>query len=150
MGQPKTVTELLELALQRETEAYNFFKEAAASVDNPTVKMLFDLFAIEEERHIAKVEFELLKTGKVIPDVDRVLNMNDLDFVVEVPPELKSTYLDILAGAITKEQNAFDVYIDLLSTVDCEETREILKGLAEEEMRHKVMLEMKYNHASSN
>jgi len=60
MSKQKTVTELLELALQREKDAYNFFKEAADSVDNPTLKMLLDLFAIEEERHIAKVEFELL------------------------------------------------------------------------------------------
>lgn len=149
MSQQKTVVELLELALQREKDSYSFFKESAKAVDEPTVKMLFDLFAIEEERHIARVEFELLKTGKTIPDVDRILDMNDLDFVIDVPPELKSTYLDILAGAINKEQEAFEVYIDLLSTVECEETRVILYGLAEEEMRHKIMLEMKYNHASS-
>ena len=148
MSKQKTVTELLELALQREKDAYNFFKEAADSVDNPTLKMLLDLFAIEEERHIAKVEFELLKQGEVIPDTERVLNMNDLDFVVEVPPEYKEDYLDILSGAINKEQAAFNVYIDLLSNVECEETKEILRGLAEEEMRHKIMLELKYNHAS--
>ena len=142
-------TQILELALDKEKQAYEFYKSAAETVNDPNGKLLFDLFAIEEQKHIARLEFELIKSGKTTPITEDLLDVDDLDFIVDVTPEMKDIYLDILLGAINKEREAFKLFINLLSIAESPETRNILEALIEEEVRHKLLLEMKFNYAKT-
>jgi rubrerythrin len=142
-----TVTEILEMALEKEKDAVKFYKTAVTSVKDPKAKMLFELFAIEEQKHVARLEFELIKTGKTISQDEDLLSFEDLDFIVEVTPEMKPVYLDILIGAINKEDEALKLFLNMLPLTDSIETRDILAALIEEEVRHKILLEIKYNRA---
>ena len=105
-------------------------------------------FAIEEQKHITRIEFELIKKGKTVIQEEELLGFEDLDFIVEVTPDIKEVYLDILAGAIKKERESFRAYLNLYSMANTPETRETLEALIEEELRHKMLLEIKYNYAS--
>ena len=142
-----TCTEILEMALEKEKDAVKFYKTASKSVKNTKAKLLFDLFAIEEQKHVARIKFELNKTGKTISQSEDLLGFEDLDFTIEVTPEMKPVYLDILAGAINKEDESIKLFINMLPMADSIETRDGLAALIEEEARHKIMLQIKYNHA---
>jgi rubrerythrin len=149
MDDKLTCTQILELALDKEKQAYKFYKEAAETVKDSNAKMLFDLFAIEEQKHIARLEFELIKSGKTTPQTEDIMDLNDLDFVVDITDEMKDIYLDILLGAINKEHDAFKLYINMLPLANSIETRSVLEALIEEEARHKLLLEMRYNYATT-
>ena len=149
MDDKLSCTHILELALDKEKQAYEFYRKAGQTVKDSNAKMLFDLFAIEEQKHIARLEFELIKSGKTTPQTEDILDLNDLDFIVEVTDEMKEIYLDILLGAINKEHESFKLYVSLLAIAETPETRNVLESLIEEEIRHKLLLEMKYNHASA-
>ncbi|MBW8016011.1 MAG: ferritin family protein [Planctomycetes bacterium] len=148
MDDKLSCTQILELALDKEKQAYEFYRKAGQTVKDSNAKMLFDLFAIEEQKHIARLEFELIKSGKTTPQTEDLLDLNDLDFIVDVTDEMKDIYMDILLGAINKEHESFKLYISLLAIADSPESRNVLEALIEEEARHKLLLEMKYNHAS--
>lgn len=147
MSDPQTYEEILEFALERELQAIEYYKDAADQMPDNNSKMLFELLAIEERRHQALLEFELLKTGKVIDDTENVLMLSDLDLVVEIPETLRLTYLNILKEAMRREDKAFKVYVDLMSKAPSPETRIAAANLAQEEVRHKLLLEIKYQQA---
>ena len=151
MEENVTSTEILELAIEKEKESFKFYKDAVKKVDNTNAKIFFELLAVEEQKHISKLEFELIKRGKVVTrQEEESLNMDDLDFVIEVTPESKEIYLDILSGAIQRERQSFKLYLNLYAaTAAPPETRNTLEALIEEEIRHKMMLEIKYNHAAN-
>ncbi len=149
MDDKLTCTQILEIALEKEKGAFEFYTDASKKINDANGKMLFELFAIEEQRHIARLEFELIKAGKTVPLNEDMLNFEDLDFIVEITPEMKGIYLDILSGAIKKEHDAFRLYMSMLPLADSIETRNILEALIEEEVRHKILLEIKFNYATA-
>lgn len=149
MNDKLSCTQILELALDKEKQAFEFYKDAAKRVMDTNGKMLFELFAIEEQKHIARLEFELIKSGKTTPQTEDLLSLDDLDFIVEITLGTKDIYLDILSGAIQKEHEAFKLYMNLLVLVDSAETRNVLEALIEEEIRHKILLEIKFNYTNA-
>ena len=50
-------------------------------------------------------------------------------------------YRDVLDLAITKEDAAFRLYVDMLAHSYSDQSREVLLALAEEEVRHKLRFE---------
>ena len=147
MDNPETYEDILELALERERQAYKFYIDAAESMQDKSAKVLFELLAIEEQRHQGQLELEILKSGKVIADPDNILNFNDLDFIVDVPDDLREVYLDLLKEAMKREDKSFRVYVYLMSKAESSETRTAAANLAQEEVRHKLLLEIKYQQA---
>ncbi len=147
MEQPETYEDILEFALERERQAYEFYIDAAKSMQDKSAKVLFELLAVEEQRHHGQLELEILKTGKVIPDTETLLTFNDLDFTVNVPDDLREVYLDLLKEAMKREDRSFKVYVDLMSKETSPETRNTAANLAQEEVRHKLLLEIKYQQA---
>ena len=147
MDDPETYEDILELALERERQSYQFYIDAAESMQDKSAKVLFELLAIEERRHQGQLELEILKSGKVIANADNILNLNDLDFVVDVPDDLREIYLDLLKEAMKREDKSFKVYVYLMAKARSSETRNAAANLAQEEVRHKLLLEIKYQQA---
>ncbi len=67
MEQNAPDNELLELAIHREVEAYHFYMALAEQVDDPEMREVLQDFAREELEHKEKLELEVLKTGKTMP-----------------------------------------------------------------------------------
>ena len=147
MSDPQTYEELLEFALEREIEAIKYYRDAADKMGDNKSKVLFELLAIEEKRHQALLEFELLKTGKVISNTENILNTPDLELVVEIPDGLRKTYLEILKEAMRREDRAFKVYVEMMAKAPSPETRNAAANLAQEEVRHKLLLDIRYQKA---
>jgi len=149
MSDMLTCTQILELALDKEKNTHQFYLNAIDKVSDINAKRLFELLAEEEVKHQARLEFELIKSGKTVDTPQDILQLEDLDFTIEVTPDMKPIYLDILAGAIKKEHEAFKLFMGLLPLADSQETRDVLESLIEEEIGHKIILQLKYNAISS-
>ncbi len=144
MLEPDDYYEVLELAIAKEIEAYNFFLALADRVKDRQISKAFKDLAKEELEHKAKLELEVMKTGRTIaveqkplrPERDYILSDNE--------SPLDMDYKDMLLLGIEKEEAAFRTYVNLSTSVLDEESREVLLAIAEEEVKHKLRFETEY------
>ena len=137
--------EILEFAIARELEAYHFYMALADRVDSSEMRKVFEDLAKEELEHKAKLELEVIKTGKTLPPAEKV-TIPDHDYILsDVDSALDMDYKDMLMLGMEKEEASFRTYVNLLASVDDEQTREVLLALAEEEVKHKLRFETEYD-----
>jgi rubrerythrin len=134
----------LQFAIYREVEAHYFYKALAERVSTHSMQKIFEELAQEELEHKAKLELEVMKTGKTVktelpPKVaDRQYILSD----TEAP--LDMDFKDMLLLGIAKEEASFRTYVDLAAHARDEQSRELLLSLAEEELKHKIRFEKEY------
>jgi rubrerythrin len=117
----------------------------AARMVNPEMRKVFEELAAEELEHKARLELEIIKTGRVVKESRKKLYSEANDYAEDVGSEIDMDYKDLLTMAMQKEESSFRLYVDLASRVVNEDAYEILLALAEEEVRHKMRFEMEYN-----
>jgi rubrerythrin len=135
--------EILELAITREEVANRLFLELATRTKNPEIRRVFEELADEELEHKAKLELEIMKTGKVktatqSPGFEEQVDMGEPATWVDMD------YKDMLLMGILKEDTAFRFYVELAAKVVDEDSYETLLVLAEQEVKHKMRFEMEY------
>jgi rubrerythrin len=137
--------DLLEFAIAREVEAYHFYMALAKRVDSEQMRAVFEDLAKEELEHKAKLELEVMKTGRVVPSAERVAIPEHEYIVSDADSLLDMDYKDMLLLGMEKEEAAFRTYVNLVPTARDEESREVLFALAQEEVKHKLRFETEYN-----
>jgi rubrerythrin len=139
-----SVDDILDFAINREQEAVDFYTEAAASVDKEWMKKVFLGFAKEEKGHKAKLQ--AVQRGKKIlmPDKE-VQNLKIADYLAAVDVTPNMGYQQVLIVAMNREKMAFKLYSDLAEKVDEAEVRDLFRGLAQEEAKHKLRFELEYD-----
>ncbi|MBN2456515.1 MAG: ferritin family protein [Sedimentisphaerales bacterium] len=137
--------EIWELAIHREVEAYDFYMTLAQRIDNPEMQKIFKDLANEELEHKAKLELEILKTGRTLPLEQQFPNSTTYYRSGNIDSQLKMDYKDLLLLAIQKEEASFRTYINLLSNVYDQASRDVLLAIAEEEVKHKLRFEIEYD-----
>lgn len=145
MTREDSYKEILEFAISKETESYHFYMALARHVDTEKMRQAFEELAREELDHKAKLELEIIKTGRSVatrrepagPDSDYIVS--DRQFPLDID------YKDLLLLAMEKEEASFRTYVDLVATAEDEATRELLLALAEEEVRHKLRFRNEYD-----
>ena len=146
MGKVDPSSGILEFALSKEVEAYHFYMAVARRVDSARMREVFEELAAEELEHKAKLELEIIKTGKVVPDGYESAPGPDSDYIVDEDDALLDMdYRDMLLLAMEKEKAAFRTYVNLVAETRDEQTQELLLELAEEEVRHKLRFETEYD-----
>jgi len=137
--------EILEFAIVREVEAYNFYMALADRVESPEIAEVFRDLAKEEVEHKAKLELEVIKTGKILPATEKV-TIPEHDYIIsDVDSALDMDYKDVLMLGMEKEEASFRTYVNLIPSVHDEESREVLMAIAEEEVKHKLRFETEYD-----
>jgi rubrerythrin len=129
--------EILEMAVAREVDANRFYLALAERVENPRIRKVFKELAAEELEHKAKIELEIMKTGRVVNTDKTPAGLQD-DRADYVPPEIEMDYKDILLMGIQKEDASFRLYVDLAGMTSDTHSKEILLALAQEEAGHKL------------
>jgi len=147
MGESDTIDEILEFAIAREIEANQFYIEMAEWLENPAMRELVMEFAKEELEHKAKLELEVLKSGKVLRPVRKRAEFRAADYMVDFGVEPDMDYKDLLRVAIKKEKKSLKLYVDLAAIIDDKDSREVLLSIAEEEAGHKALFEIEYDEA---
>jgi rubrerythrin len=96
--------EILEFAIAREVEAYNFFMALAERVETSEIAKVFEDLAKEELEHKAKLELELIKIGKTLPAAEKV-TIPEHDYIIsDVKSALDMDYKDVLLLGMEKEE----------------------------------------------
>jgi len=138
-----SIDEVLDLAIDREIEARDFYMKLADFVENPEmVKVLSDL-ASEELEHKAKLE--AVKAGEIDIDEEAVGNLGITCHVKDVKPYAKMSYVDLLVIGMKKEEASRKLYTDLAAIAQKQELRDIFLKLAREEAEHKLRFEIEYD-----
>jgi rubrerythrin len=145
MAEFETVGEILELAIAREEDSHIFMIALAARMVNPEMRKVFEELAAEELEHKARLELEVIKTGRVVTDSKKKLYYETNDYAEDVGSEIDMDYKDMLTMAMQKEESTFRLYVDLAARITNEDAYETFLALAEEEVRHKMRFEMEYD-----
>lgn len=142
-----SVQEILEFAIAREAEAYQFYRTLANRVENPAISEIILEFSKEELEHKAKLELEVFKSGKSLKETANVVDINIEDYLADsgVVDILNMEYTDLLMLAIKKEDRAFRLYVALSGMASDNELQEVLMSMAMEEAGHKILFEIEYN-----
>ena len=142
----KSAEDILDFAIQREEESYDWYMKLAEKATNPHMKKVFERFAMEEKGHKAKLEG--VKQGKrILGSASKVMDLKMSDYLVPDPevPEGELDYQQALLLAMQKEKKAFLLYSDLAEKVDDEGLKELFNSLAQEEAKHKLRFEVEYD-----
>ncbi len=139
-----SVEEILDYAMAREQEAYEFYMGLADKSKSEAMKDMFQGFALEEMGHKGKLQ--AVKDGKLMMNAkQKVADLKMSDYLVDVEAKPDMSFQEALIVAMKKEKAAFRLYMDLASRVSEPTLVDAFKGLAQEEAKHKLRFEMIYD-----
>ena len=135
----------MQLAIDKEVEAYNFYLALANAVADQRIGEAFEELAKEELEHKAKLELEVMKLGQTIAVEQNPVRPERNYIVSNDPSPLDMDYKDMLMLAMEKEEAAFRTYVNLAAIAHDEKSQEMLLALAEEEVKHKLRFQTEYD-----
>ena len=143
MGSFSSIEEVLDFAIAEEEQANEFYTDLAQKMEDPAMRKVFEDFAKEELRHMAKLV--AVKQGEFAIKPESVRSLGIADYVVDVEPKADMSYADALDLAMKREKTAYRLYLDLAVASQNEEQSDVFLNLAQEEAKHKLRLEIEYD-----
>lgn len=147
MEQFTNIEAVLKRAIQLEIEAMTLYSNAAQTVKDDAVRQRLEEMAAQERGHKAKLEDVLsgnvrwaIRRSKAEPVTDLRLS----DHLVGGSLEPNADYQDVLLFAARREKAAHDFYKAMGEMVEDKLTQNLFAMLADEELRHKYVLEKTY------
>jgi rubrerythrin len=139
----ESAEEVLDFAIERETESQDFYMKLAERMENPKMREVFEKFAAEELGH--KMKLEAVKHGEILLGQKEIMSLGIADYVVDVEPQPDMDYTEALVLAMKKEKAAYRLYLDLAAVAIDEELTDMFLSLAQEEAKHKLRFEIEYD-----
>ena len=147
MEQFTNIEAVLKRAIQLEVEAMTLYSNAAQTVKDDAVRQRLEEMAAQERGHKAKLEDVLsgnvrwaIRRSKAEPVTDLRLS----DHLVSGSLEPNADYQDVLLFAARREKAAHEFYKAMGEMVEDKLTQNLFQMLADEELRHKYVLEKTY------
>jgi rubrerythrin len=145
----RKLAELIDIAIQREIEAHDFYRGLFDKVRDAAAKDALDTLAKEEQRHRAFLEE--YKAGKLGADALRLTQVIDYKIAehLEKPDPAKDLESkDVYLVAAHREQSSWAFYTELAAVHSDGPAREMLLRMANEEKRHKEKVEYLYSNTA--
>ncbi len=142
----KQLSEIMDMAIQFETDASEFYATAADIAKDPASKTMLKEFAAIELKH--KQKLENFNLDDIANEHHTVLKTHDLhvsDYLVDKEITPDSTSQDIMVHAMKREQKAYEFYARMLKSVTSGAVRTLFEELAQEELEHKEKIEIEYD-----
>ncbi len=144
----QTFERLVNLAIQREEEAYEFYMKASEEAEfKSSMKLLHEL-AKQEVTHKEKLK-SALKAGVcgtfTCETEDELEKMNLSQYLIDIPLVPSSSPQDILIVAIKREDASHSFYKALSELTSSGVHRSVFETLAGEEEVHKTRLQNMYD-----
>jgi rubrerythrin len=137
---------ILNVALNKEKEARDFYLNAVERVKRLGTKVLLKDLAEMENSHVQLIS-SALETG-VVDTIGIPLDLQDIRLSDYLVPEKQiteqSTSQDVLIIAIHREARAEKFYIDFAGSFKGSDVETLFRRLAGEEYNHRRMLEKEY------
>ncbi len=142
----KQLKEIMEMAIQYETDASEFYATAADIAKDPAAKTLLKEFASIELKHKEKLEsFNLDDVAHEHHTVPETHDLHISDYLEDKEISPGSTAQDIMIHAMKREQKAYEFYARMIKSVTSEDIRGLFEELAAEELEHKAKIETEYD-----
>lgn len=139
-----SIEEALAFAIAEEQAAADFYHRLAKQAELPGMKGVFAEFAQEEMNHKARLEAVRAGGGFLVP-AQKVVDLKIADYLMDVTPDPRLNYREVLVLAMKKEKAAFMLYSELAERATDENLKSVFRALAEEEARHKLRFEIEYD-----
>jgi rubrerythrin len=137
--------EVIDFAIKREQEAYDFYMQLADQVRSQDLKDTLYQFAREEQGHKKKLQGIIEKTEQYGMTRSMVTDLKVGDYLVDKEPKPNMSYQDILILSMKKEKKSYLLYTELSNRVGEGQLRQIFQNLAREEANHKLRFEKEYD-----
>jgi rubrerythrin len=145
----KTVAEILDMAIQREEVAYDFYMDIYHKVDDASVKDTVEFIAEEEKKH--KAFLVSYKEGKYGADSLRLADVVEYklaEYLEEPEISKTSSIEEVYLVAAHREGRSHQFYSELANMHDDSELKTMLQKMANEELKHKEKMEYLYSNAA--
>jgi rubrerythrin len=154
MDQDIGLLEAIDMAMEAEVNARDFYQNAVAKVSGERGRDLLQQLAEFEQGHfdkLSELRKSLTESGQYIEYggiefKKKVFNVTEVDGQME--PN-KDEILDILKLAIDSEKSAKEAYLGLSGKVDDPKGKEMFRKLAQEEELHWKILNDEFYHISN-
>lgn len=140
----KNFDEVINFAIEREIEAYEFYDKAREMAFGDAAKMMLTEFAGEERRHREILE-KVKKEGVKDYQIKSVPNLKIAEYLIDIPFKPDMPISDIIHLALKREQKSYQLYNDLATQVDDAGLQKTFTILATEELKHKNKFEIMYD-----
>lgn len=140
------IKEIIDFALERERESQEIYLDYARKTQRMGFRQLLLSMVDMEKEHENKLKE--LKEGKgrsFLFDGTQSLKARFTDFMVQEEFSPDMDYGDFLVLIIKREEKALKLYEELESLVADTEVKELFSWLAEEEKKHKVWAQDRYD-----
>jgi rubrerythrin len=144
MMDEKKFREIIQFAVQRESESMDFYRKASKMVKHSGTQDLFLDFMKQEEGH--KKKLEEVGAGKIVLGmIEKIPNLKISDYMVETELKPDIAYGDILRVAMKREERSVKLYTDLNKKNQDENFKNLFTFLIQEESKHKYYIEKLYD-----
>ncbi len=136
--------EVVTFAIRKEADAATLYETYANKVTNPGIKKMFEELMKEELSH--KKILENISEQKV--DDYKLADVPDLkisDYSQEQTFKPDMNFQEALLLAIKREENALNLYNNLVKSTHSPQLQKLFQTLAQEEAKHKLRLETEYD-----
>ena len=141
----KRVADIIEMAIKREEEAYDFYMDIHSKIIDPGVKDTLEFIAGEEKKHKAfLVNYRDGGFGAKALRMSDVVDYKIAEYLEEPEVNANSKPEDIYLVASHRELRSHLFYTELANMHTEGEPREILLKMASEELKHKEKMEYLY------
>ena len=141
----KRVSDIFDIAIKREEDAYDFYMDIHSKVSDPSVKETLEFIAGEEKKHKAfLVSYRAGEFG------DKALRMSDVvdykiaEYLEEPEVNENSKPEEVYLVASHREARAHQFYTEMANLHAEGEPRDFLLKMANEELKHKEKMEYLY------
>ena len=145
----KPLSKVIDLAIQREEEAYEFYKDILIKLEDTTIKDTIEFIANEEKKH--KAFLVNYRKGDYGSDALRMTAVVDykISEYLEEPEITKETKReDVYLIAAHRELRSHRFYTELANMHDANNVKEMLLKMANEELKHKEKMEYLYSNTA--
>lgn len=143
---PHELTELLDTAIYKEIASQAFYQAAQGRTQDPGARELMKELAEEELKHTRWLKS--LKEKNLAPQdwhQGRIPNLMISEYLTGGDTLEGAGLQDTLAFAMKREQQAVEFYSRMMSVMRDEAAKRLCQSLVQEELKHKLKLEMFYD-----
>jgi rubrerythrin len=145
----RRLSDFIDIAIQREIEAYEFYRGLFDKVDDKTAKDALDLLANEEKKHRAFLEeYQAGKLGKEALRLTQVIDYKIAEHLEKPDLEKNMESKDVYLVAAHREQSSYNFYTGLAAIHPDGTVKDMLLRMANEEKRHKEKVEYLYTNTA--
>ena len=141
----KSVSEIIDLAIQREEEAYDFYMDIHNKLEDPSVKDTIEFIAGEEKKHKAfLVDYRKENYGPDALRMTEVVDYKIAEYLEEPEISTETSRQDVYLVAAHRESMSYKFYTELANLHAQGDLKTMLLKMANEELKHKEKMEYLY------